>query len=260
MDREVERERIDKEIHRLEIWKQRGVKSALVTSIVQKRGKRRRQTRHHLSTAADTSSVRSECNEFLSDIDRICKNGARSEPKSTEGSTLRRVASCRVVAVCIRFLTVNMMLRCCSRSAAIANIRSGPYIDFKLEQCGSNDSQAQASRVVEHPARFNFTINRPALYDDFSCLRRLRLSSSAVSNIYIIEWSVYGFFQPDDSRLWKTPLNGAFAVRINEVEKSLWTIVENIGSYLLERGNFKIQYTVDRFYIFNVCLLIWFLY
>lgn len=64
---------------------------------------------------------------------------------------------------------------------------AGPYIDFKSEQCGSNDSQAQASRVVEHPARFNFTINRPALYDDFSCLRRFRLSSSAVSNIYITE-------------------------------------------------------------------------
>lgn len=74
-------------------WKQRGVKSALVTSIVQKRGKRRRQTRHHLSTAADTSSVRSECNEFLSNMQK--RRTIRTEIYGRFYATSRRFVSRR---------------------------------------------------------------------------------------------------------------------------------------------------------------------
>lgn len=69
----------------------------------------------------------------------------------------------------------------CRRSCGY---RKPPCIDFKHGQCRLNDSQAQASRVTEHPARFDFTTGRTALYDDFSYPRRLRLSSSTITNIY----------------------------------------------------------------------------
>lgn len=49
---------------------------------------------------------------------------------------------------------------------------AGPYIDFKSGQCGSNDSQAQDSRVAEHPALVQL-YERP-----FLPLRRLFMSAT----------------------------------------------------------------------------------
>lgn len=133
---------------------------------------------------------------------------------------------------------------------------AGPYIDFKSGQCGSNDSQAQDSRVAEHPVLVQ-------LYDQpFLPLRRLFMSATPPLIFFrnfkhscvLDARSVRFFFSlPDDFAT--SSLHRICKPFLTDSSKSPW----RFKSYL--KGRIQRLFEKCAFYFVNVLLnAIYFIY